>query len=98
MAELVDALGSGPSGGNTVEVRVLFWAPSGSCSTRGTPRRPVFIGDSRAVPIVAASEEGGHRPAEATHQTRCARVGQPAECASFGVRAAAGGHVQLTRR
>jgi hypothetical protein len=24
---LVDALGSGPSGGNTVEVRVLFWAP-----------------------------------------------------------------------
>ena len=28
MAELVDALGSGPSGGNTVEVRVLFWAPS----------------------------------------------------------------------
>ena len=28
MAELVDALGSGPSGGNTVEVRVLFWAPA----------------------------------------------------------------------
>ena len=28
MAELVDALGSGPSGGNTVEVRVLFWAPT----------------------------------------------------------------------
>src|SRR5688572_21425276 len=27
MAKLVDALGSGPSGGNTVEVRVLFWAP-----------------------------------------------------------------------
>ena len=27
MAELVDALGSGPSGGNTVEVRVLSWAP-----------------------------------------------------------------------
>jgi hypothetical protein len=27
MAELVDALGSGPSGGNTVEVRVLFRAP-----------------------------------------------------------------------
>ena len=24
---MVDALGSGPSGGNTVEVRVLFWAP-----------------------------------------------------------------------
>ena len=28
VAELVDALGSGPSGGNTVEVRVLFWAPA----------------------------------------------------------------------
>src|SRR5690606_12079494 len=27
MAELVDAPGSGPGGGNTVEVRVLFWAP-----------------------------------------------------------------------
>ena len=28
MAELVDALGSGPSASNGVEVRVLFWAPS----------------------------------------------------------------------
>ena len=28
MAKLVDALGSGPSGGNTVEVRFLSWAPS----------------------------------------------------------------------
>jgi hypothetical protein len=27
VAELVDALGSGPSGGNTVEVRVFSWAP-----------------------------------------------------------------------
>jgi hypothetical protein len=27
MAELVDALGSGPSGGNPMEVRVLFSAP-----------------------------------------------------------------------
>ena len=27
MAELVDALGSGPSGSNPLEVRVLFWAP-----------------------------------------------------------------------
>ena len=27
VAELVDAPGSGPGGGNTVEVRVLFWAP-----------------------------------------------------------------------
>ena len=30
VAELVDALGSGPSGGNTVEVRVLSWAPDQS--------------------------------------------------------------------
>ena len=28
VAKLVDALGSGPSGGNTVEVRFLSWAPS----------------------------------------------------------------------
>ena len=36
MAELVDALGSGPSAGNGVEVRVLFWAPNhkGSRSMR----------------------------------------------------------------
>ena len=27
MAELVDALASGASGSNPVEVRVLFWAP-----------------------------------------------------------------------
>jgi hypothetical protein len=27
VAELVAALGSGPSGGNIVEVRVLSWAP-----------------------------------------------------------------------
>ncbi len=27
MAELVDALASGASGGNSVEVQVLFWAP-----------------------------------------------------------------------
>jgi hypothetical protein len=33
MAELVDALGSGPSGGNTVEVRVLFWAPYNKTKT-----------------------------------------------------------------
>ncbi len=31
MAELVDALGSGPSGGNTVQVRVLFWAMVATC-------------------------------------------------------------------
>ena len=40
MAELVDALGSGPSGGNTVEVRVLFWAP---CNTLNSPRIPLFL-------------------------------------------------------
>ena len=30
VAELVDAPGSGPGGGNTVEVRVLSWAPRSS--------------------------------------------------------------------
>ncbi len=39
MAELVDALGSGPSGGNTVEVRVLFWAPN----LKGPHLRAFFI-------------------------------------------------------
>ena len=39
MAELVDALGSGPSGGNTVEVRVLFWAP---CHA-GAAQTPSFV-------------------------------------------------------
>src|SRR5205823_3447199 len=37
MAELVDALGSGPSGGNTVEVRVLFWAPPSSFPAQDSP-------------------------------------------------------------
>ncbi len=37
MAELVDALGSGPSGGNTVEVRVLFWAPSNTLKAAPFP-------------------------------------------------------------
>ena len=41
MAELVDALGSGPSGGNTVEVRVLFWAPGYNTSRSRSLR--VFI-------------------------------------------------------
>ncbi len=41
MAELVDALGSGPSGGNTVEVRVLFWAPRNILNSH---RIPVFFG------------------------------------------------------
>ena len=34
MAELVDALGSGPSSGNTVEVQILFWAPNTLSSSR----------------------------------------------------------------
>jgi hypothetical protein len=41
VAELVDALGSGPSGGNTVEVRVLSWAPS--VLKRSALCRPFFI-------------------------------------------------------
>jgi hypothetical protein len=39
MAELVDALASGASGGNFVEVRVLFWAPK----TKRDPRKRVFF-------------------------------------------------------
>lgn len=31
MAELVDALASGASGGDLVEVRVFFWAPHAGC-------------------------------------------------------------------
>jgi hypothetical protein len=52
MAELVDALGSGPSGGNTVEVRVLFWAPSNS--DKDAPllniRQYVFICIPKTIP------------------------------------------------
>ena len=49
MAELVDALGSGPSGGNTVEVRVLFWAPQfrKPCSSS---RAFSFLRPEREVP------------------------------------------------
>ena len=36
MAELVDALGSGPSGSNTVQVRILFWAIKGKPFTAST--------------------------------------------------------------
>ena len=43
MAELVDALGSGPSGGNTVEVRVLFWAPWLLSSTGREAGANIFI-------------------------------------------------------
>src|SRR5438552_2007213 len=45
MAELVDALGSGPSGGNTVEVRVLFWAPDLRCQ----PRSALSHSSQRAI-------------------------------------------------
>ena len=59
MAELVDALGSGPSGGNTVEVRVLFWAPKNGTvndSTRKTvsaknPLRRVFLWGIHSTPV-----------------------------------------------
>ena len=46
MAELVDALGSGPSGGNTVGVRVPSWAPAiRSANTDGLrkPARFIFV-------------------------------------------------------
>jgi hypothetical protein len=43
---LVDALGSGPSGGNTVEVRVLSWAP------RSLFSRNAFMTDRSQKPNV----------------------------------------------
>ena len=41
VAELVDALGSGPSGGNTVGVRVPSWAPNKQAA--GLPRRLFYL-------------------------------------------------------
>jgi hypothetical protein len=55
MAELVDALGSGPSGGNTVEVRVLFWAPN----SEGPHTRTFFFSarrKQRACPLFVSLE------------------------------------------
>ena len=43
MAELVDALGSGPSGSNTVQVRVLFWAFSIMDATPYIVRSCIFV-------------------------------------------------------
>ncbi len=54
MAELVDALGSGPSGGNTVEVRVLFWAPDCILQDRALQRThclPGMLHPSRRLTI-----------------------------------------------
>ena len=58
MAELVDAPGSGPGGGNTVGVRVPFWAPF-ICFCRSlkpalagflftAPAQPGFMFDAKA--------------------------------------------------
>ena len=47
MAELVDALGSGPSAGNGVEVQILFRAPKkGKPASAGFP----FFGARKAMP------------------------------------------------
>jgi hypothetical protein len=56
VAELVDALVSGISGGNTVEVRVFSWAPKFK-----KPSQPTrfFI-----APKKAASVFSGHAPAK----------------------------------
>ena len=44
MAELVDALGSGPSGGNTVQVQILFWATKANRYTSKNCRWFAFFG------------------------------------------------------
>ena len=43
VAELVDALGSGPSGGNTVEVRVLSWAPDSKVKPPDVSHRRLYF-------------------------------------------------------
>ena len=68
MAELVDALGSGPSGGNTVEVRVLFWAPH--LTARFGEPFPFFVPRERHTCVCRVSGlegralQGTQRPAE----------------------------------
>ncbi|CAL8473799.1 protein of unknown function [Caballeronia sp. S22] len=51
VAELVDALGSGPSGGNTVEVRVLSWAPD----VRKSHLRVAFLFYAETVLLIPTS-------------------------------------------
>ena len=53
VAELVDALGSGPSGGNTVEVRVLSWAPD----VRKSHLRVAFPFYADALFLIATSRK-----------------------------------------
>src|SRR5207248_10552105 len=68
MAELVDALGSGASGGSTVEVRVLFWAPVQS-RLNAFP----FPRDAPSAPRAAAYR----RPRTADVSTDCAADARP---------------------
>ena len=68
MAELVDAPGSGPGGGNTVEVRVLSWAPDSKvkpltsgftfCVRPGDPL-PVDRSGLRGQEVVGGSLQDG---------------------------------------
>ncbi len=63
VAELVDALGSGPSARKGVEVRVLSWAPS---QTESRLKKPAFF----FLPDV----NGAHGTTHATPAVRLARV------------------------
>ncbi|WP_208455465.1 hypothetical protein, partial [Burkholderia gladioli] len=57
--ELVDALGSGPSGGNTVEVRVLSWAPQ--VLKRSALCRPFFISSQAQARSAVSRDEHAQR-------------------------------------
>jgi hypothetical protein len=65
MAELVDAPGSGPGGGDTVEVRVLFWAPIDRIETQALRREKTSASarQNRRFGACSAFQDTRSRPA-----------------------------------
>ncbi len=72
MAELVDALGSGPSAGNGVEVRVLFRAPKTKKPLRRfffVPRKAEPCGSAWGLERFAMQGEPGSRLRDRVRRT-----------------------------
>ncbi len=80
MAELVDALGSGPSESNLMEVRVFFWAPSCkdvSCSELKRPKH-TWIAASKHQFLLAMTNKSVIAKAQpaATHWAKNRYIGK----------------------